>query len=105
MVEKVFFTDEKIEKISERIEHLIKLGKNKSNSESRTSLSKSLSLKPGMFNNKVILVLPNTVFEVSFAQTVAFENYDQGGSSVAYHKSCLPGQFKLNNHRSLFDND
>ena len=53
MVEKVFFNDEKIEKISERIEHLIKLGKNKSNSESRTSLSKSLSLKPTMFNNKV----------------------------------------------------
>jgi len=53
MVEKVFFNDEKIEKISERIESLIKLGKNKSNSESRTSLSKSLSLKPTMFNNKV----------------------------------------------------
>ena len=56
MVEKVFFNDEKIEKISERIENLIKLGKNKSNSESRTSLSKSLSLKPTMFNNKVCTV-------------------------------------------------
>ena len=56
MVEKVFFNDEKIEKISERIETLIKLGKNKSNSESRNSLSKSLSLKPTMFNNKVTTV-------------------------------------------------